>query len=299
ADCNFIKGFAWDKNYPEKALTVEVLEGSTILATVVADAYRSDLKAAGTGTGNYGFSIPAPAVLKDGATHSLSVRIKGPGTVLTGSPKSVNCALPASYGGGFDFLSCATIKGWAWDKNYPDKTLTVEIMEGSTIFGTVTASLYREDIKNKGYGTGNYGFNLSTPSVLKDGVTHSISLRVKGTNYIIPGSPRVITCASSARIATPEIAPFMPVEEPEDIEITVAPNPTSGKITAEYSLDKDVKANLSIVSSTGRVVWQKTEIGTGSKASESIDLSRYADGIYIFTLKTSAKTESKRIVLTK
>jgi hypothetical protein len=275
------------------------MEGSTVLATVVADTYRADLKTAGMGTGNYGFSIPAPAILKDGATHAVSVRIQGTSTILTGSPISVNCALPASYNGGFDFLSCATIKGWAWNKNYPDQTLTLEIIEGTTVYGTVTASLYREDIKNKGYGTGNYGFNLSTPAAMKDGTTHSISLRVKGTTYIIPGSPRAVTCASPARTAILEDLEVLPEEETEGVEVVLAPNPTAGKMVAHFYLAKDVQANLSVVNLVGRTVWQRADIGAGAKMQESIDLSQQEDGIYIFKFKVGSSIQTKRIVLTK
>ncbi|CAG5071995.1 hypothetical protein DYBT9623_03935 [Dyadobacter sp. CECT 9623] len=299
ADCNFIKGFAWDKNYPAKVLTVEVMEGSTILATVIADTYRADLKTAGMGTGNYGFSIPAPAILKDGATHAVSVRIKGTSTILTGSPKSVNCSLPALYGGGFDYLSCATIKGWAWDKNYPEKTMTLEIIEGTTVFGTVTASLYREDIKNKGFGTGNYGFNLSTPIAMKDGKTHSISLRVKGTSYIVPGSPRAVTCASPARIAVVEEVELQPGNELEYAEITVSPNPTDGQVVASFYLGKSKHANLSVTNMLGQTVWQKSDTGAGKTIQESIDLRQQVSGMYIFMIKTEGKTQTRRIVLTK
>jgi hypothetical protein len=299
ADCNFIKGFAWDANYPAKVLTVEVMEGSTILATVIADTYRADLKTAGMGTGNYGFSIPAPAILKDGGTHNVTVRIRGTSTILTGSPRSVNCAMPASYGGGFDFLSCATIKGWAWDKNYPEKTLILEIIEGTRVYGTVTASLYREDIKNKGFGTGNYGFNLSTPVAMKDGTTHSISLRVKGTTYIIPGSPRAVTCASPARVAAVEEIEIVPENEIEDVEVTVSPNPSTGKVVAGFYLGKNVHASMSVTNMLGQIVWQKSDIGAGSNVQESIDLSQEVSGMYIFMLKTDNKTQTKRIVLTK
>jgi hypothetical protein len=76
-DCNYVKGWAWDKNAPNTAVTVELVEGNTVYATILADTYRADLQAAGLGTGNYGFRIPTPTALKDGNAHPAQYPGKG------------------------------------------------------------------------------------------------------------------------------------------------------------------------------------------------------------------------------
>jgi hypothetical protein len=193
-DCNQITGWVWDKNFPNSAVTVEVFEGTTVYGTALANLYLENVKNAGYGTGNYGFSIPTPAALKDGLPHQLSVRVKGSSYVLGDSPRALTCAVNQFYGN-FDIADCNQIIGWVWDKNFPNAAMTVEIYEGSTVYGTVLANLYRENVKNAGYGTGNYGFNIPMPAALKDGMPHQLSIRVKGASYVLGSSPRTITCA--------------------------------------------------------------------------------------------------------
>ncbi|MCE7066183.1 T9SS type A sorting domain-containing protein, partial [Dyadobacter sp. CY326] len=94
-DCSTVQGWVWDKSYPDSSLTIELYEGSTVHATVVANAYRADVKSAGYGTGNYGFSFALPSALKDGQSHQLSVRVKNSSYTLNNSPKTVTCATTA------------------------------------------------------------------------------------------------------------------------------------------------------------------------------------------------------------
>ncbi|MCE6992607.1 T9SS C-terminal target domain-containing protein, partial [Dyadobacter sp. CY323] len=195
-DCNYIQGWAWDKNAPDAAMTVEVFEGSTVYATAVADIYREDVKNSGIGTGNYGFKIATPLSLKDGKAHHLNVRIKGTSTILLDSPKSVTC-VANQYAGRFNGADCSFILGWAWDKNFPDTAVTVEVYEGNMVYATAVANIYREDVKVSGIGTGNYGFKIATPASLRDGKAHSLSVRVKGSTTVLLDSPKIITCAAN------------------------------------------------------------------------------------------------------
>jgi hypothetical protein len=169
ADCGTVRGWAWASNYPDSAFTVELLEGSTLLATAVANTYRADLKNSGQGTGNYGFSIALPASIKNGQPHQLSVRIKGSSVVLSGSPKTVTCAALPQLSGSFEKADCNTVNGWVWASNYPDSAFTVELLEGSVVVGTTVAGNYRVDLKDAGKGTGKYGFSLAVPASLKTG----------------------------------------------------------------------------------------------------------------------------------
>ncbi|MCF0063854.1 T9SS C-terminal target domain-containing protein, partial [Dyadobacter sp. LJ419] len=192
ANCNEIKGYIWDKSYPDAVLTVEFLNGSTVFATAQANTFRADLQSAGIGTGKYGFAIPMPADLIDGQAKQISVRVRGSNYLLTGSPITVNCA----YEGSLEIADCNTLKGWAMDRNKPDSAFTLELLEGTTVRATVVANLYREDLKNAGTGTGNYGFEIPVPNSLKTGKPVQLSIRVKGTTYILPGSIKTITCGA-------------------------------------------------------------------------------------------------------
>ncbi|GAB3919760.1 T9SS type A sorting domain-containing protein [Larkinella terrae] len=191
ASCTEVKGWAWDNSYPNAALTVELLEGTTVQATATANLYREDLKNAGIGTGNYGFSIPLPATLTDGNEHQISVRVRSSTYTLTDSPKTVSCG----YGGKLESATCTEVIGWGWDKNSPNSALTVELTEGNTVYATTTANIFREDLKNAGTATGNYGFKIPFPNTLKDSKIHQVSVRVKNVNYTFAGSPKMLSCA--------------------------------------------------------------------------------------------------------
>src|SRR5581483_7341126 len=86
-------------------------------------------------------------------------------TRMTGSPM---------YAGSLEEATCSSISGWAWDKNNPAATVSVDILDGSTLVATVAASVFRQDLLTAGYGDGYHGFGYSTPNLLKDGRTHSV-----------------------------------------------------------------------------------------------------------------------------
>ena len=195
ADCNTISGWAWDKNAPGAAFNVELLEGNTVYATASASSFRQNVKDAGNGTGNYGFSFPTPVGLKDGKEHQVSIRIKGTTFILQNSLKTVKCVSPV-YEGYFEYADCNIISGWVWDHNYPNAEAVVELVEGNTVYATATANIFKQYIKDAGYGTGKYAFNIPLPQSLKDGQAHQLNIRVKGAPYTLE-TPKTITCAAN------------------------------------------------------------------------------------------------------
>ncbi len=76
-DGGFVAGWAFDPSNPKARLTIEVLLDGAIVATAVADEYRSDLAPAGVGDGKHAFHIPFPAAFADAKTRTLDVRVKG------------------------------------------------------------------------------------------------------------------------------------------------------------------------------------------------------------------------------
>ncbi|OJV15890.1 MAG: hypothetical protein BGO21_30415 [Dyadobacter sp. 50-39] len=305
ADCNTLRGWAWDKSHPNAAMTVELLADGAVVATTVANTYREDLKTAGTGTGNYGFSIPVPNNLKDAQAHSYSVRIQGTTYVLGGSPRTMTCALPSQYGGGFETANCSVITGWVWDKTYPANALTVEILEAGAVVATGVANIYRADLKSAGYGTGNYAFNIPLPEALKDGVSHQLSVRVKGSTYMV-GSAKTVSCASPARRSSSGYLPSYRNdaqqslnEDVRGINLTIYPNPTKGKVIAQFHLGIDKIAQISITNLLGRQLWFKSVKGVGENVEVGIQLADYPDGLYIVQLVVDGQTQLQRILLTR
>ncbi|MGA0556503.1 CotH kinase family protein [Larkinella sp. VNQ87] len=91
ASCTVISGWAWDGKKPNSPVSVEILEGQTVVAYAVADIFRPDLKSAGKGNGQHAYAFDTPASLKDNKPHTLSARVKGSTVALKLTPKSLTC----------------------------------------------------------------------------------------------------------------------------------------------------------------------------------------------------------------
>ena len=84
-----VGGWAWDGSTPNTPIKVEIYDGTRLLATVIAQEFREDLKGAGKGDGKHAFNYALPQTLRDGQAHAISVRYAGTASELPGSPKTV------------------------------------------------------------------------------------------------------------------------------------------------------------------------------------------------------------------
>ncbi|WP_185731447.1 Ig-like domain-containing protein [Larkinella rosea] len=91
ADCSSFRGWAWDRNKPNTVISVDILDGSNVLATIPANEFRQDLKDAGKGNGIHAFRWTIPTELKDGQQHYLSARVSSSSFILKDSPKALIC----------------------------------------------------------------------------------------------------------------------------------------------------------------------------------------------------------------
>jgi hypothetical protein len=91
ADCSTFRGWVWDRNKPNTAFSVDILDGGTLIATLMADQFRQDLLNAGKGNGKHAFFWSIPENLKDGLPHSLSARVTGNSFELKDAPKAIIC----------------------------------------------------------------------------------------------------------------------------------------------------------------------------------------------------------------
>ena len=197
ADCTTISGWAWDANQPNTPISVDIYNGGTVIATVVANQFRQDLLNAGKGNGVHGFSFFVPNSLKNGQPHTISVGFTGTLTALFNTPKTINCPPPAGpvYQGFHDTANCDTISGWAWDSTQPNTPINVDIYSDGNLVMTVAADQFRQDLANAGVGNGFHAFSFTVPNGLKDGQPHSISVKFGGTGTTLNGTPKTITCS--------------------------------------------------------------------------------------------------------
>jgi hypothetical protein len=200
ATCNAIFGWAWNQSQPNTSINVDIYADGVYLTTVLANQFRQDLLNAGIGNGQHGFNIPTPQSLKDGQTHSISVRFAGTSTHLAGSPRSITCSSQPIYGGYHDGATCSTIFGWAWNQSQPNTSINVDIYADGVYLTTVLANQFRQDLLNAGIGNGQHAFTISTPASLRDGQTHSILVRFAGTTTSLTNSPRSLACSTSTPI---------------------------------------------------------------------------------------------------
>lgn len=91
ATCDSVDGWVWYRNEPDSTVVVEILDAALPLIAVPANLLRSDLLAAGIGTGKYGFQYSFGQALRDGKAHAIRVRASNWIVELPGGPQTVQC----------------------------------------------------------------------------------------------------------------------------------------------------------------------------------------------------------------
>jgi hypothetical protein len=72
-----ISGWVWDERQPNRPMSVDVYDGSKLLATVLADQFREDLLAAGKGNGRHGFQFSMPPEIRVKKVDLISIKLAG------------------------------------------------------------------------------------------------------------------------------------------------------------------------------------------------------------------------------
>jgi len=96
--------------------------------------------------------------------------------------------------GFLDTADCSTIAGWAWDPIRQTEPLEVSISLSSGDRTTVTASVFRPDLKTRLLGDGRHGFEVGAPALSFLPGTWRVDARIAATGVPLNGSPKTITC---------------------------------------------------------------------------------------------------------
>ncbi len=207
AGCDAATGWAVDLGRLNQAISVDLVEGLSILATVLANGNRPDVGAYVGDNGLHGFSIPIPDSLKNGALRTIAVRYTGTATQLFTSPRTIQCstapAAPVNPTGFFESAGCDAAKGWAADLGRLNQAISVDLVEGSSILATVLANGSRPDVGTYVGDNGLHGFSIPIPDSLKNGALRTIAMRYTGTATQLFTSPRTIQCTTSAPVTGP------------------------------------------------------------------------------------------------
>jgi hypothetical protein len=198
AACDTIGGWAADRNRLNTSINVEIYDGTTLISTVMASNSRPDVGGFLGDNGIHGFSLPTPASLKNGAAHSIHIKFEASATELSGSPASITCGASSSpnYVGFIDHAACDAISGWAADRNRLNTPINVEIYDGTTLIGVVTAGNSRSDVGSFLGDNGAHGFAITTPASLLNGAVHSLHVKFETSTTELSGSPASVNCTS-------------------------------------------------------------------------------------------------------
>ncbi|WP_028524437.1 PA14 domain-containing protein [Runella limosa] len=87
-----------------------------------------------------------------------------------------------------------------------------------------------------------------------------------------------------------------------DTEVSILelyPNPTGGKVTVQYYLEKGQKASLQFINASGQVLLQKSLTGEGNWQKSQADLSEHPEGSYAVRMETQEKIVSRKFLIIK
>lgn len=183
ANCNAISGWAFDSDNWWTSINVDMYDGQagaggTPIGRYPTNVLRNDVNAFFGISGNHGYSIATPAVLKDGNVHQIymyAIGVDGAGNIdggnwmLANSPITIGPCVKKPVGT-IDTADCTSITGWVYDPDNTSKSLDINIWNGppgspSTLLQTLSANVPRPDV-NAALGiTGNHGFNIDPRTI--------------------------------------------------------------------------------------------------------------------------------------
>ncbi|MBF0518118.1 MAG: radical SAM protein [Nitrospirae bacterium] len=216
-------GWAYNKKNPDTPVDIEIYDVTTKthIAIITADTYRKDLEELGIGNGCHAFRFDFPDHLADGNDHSITAKIFNTDFFLSSSFLIVNIPVEIEYEGYIEGFGKTGFSGWAYNKKTPDTPIDIEIYDVTTTqthIGTVTADTYRKDLEESGIGNGCHAFHFFFPEYMADNKTHTISVKIRNTDYILKDSPFSIGMNMDIEFITADITdncnlrcPFCPV----------------------------------------------------------------------------------------
>ena len=121
--------------------------------------------------------------------------------------------------GQIEFFDHSIIKGWALNKNSPDEPVRVIVEEGGQVVSEITPSIFRWDLKQKGYGRGYHGFVYRISPEYQDGGSYKFKFIFDESNQEISGSP-----VSVNHLWEEDYTPFNTVELVNNTVLVLAPH---------------------------------------------------------------------------
>ncbi len=179
-----ISGWCAIRGREAESVTLELRAGHDVVARVLADQVREDLKPAGFTNLRHGFSIAVPAVVKNGQSHVLTLVEAESGEPLAGWSLDYRRAtvppvmLDPSVDGQFEGVNGRRVTGWACDRRKPDRPVELYVTIDGTPKLMIVADRPRADVAAAGIGNGRNGFEYDLPEAVFDGEEHEVAVVV-------------------------------------------------------------------------------------------------------------------------
>lgn len=168
--------------------------------------------------------------------------------------------------------SCSTLTSWANNNSMPNAT----------------------KFSNSAISMSDYGADGMPKIVVLGGANHGIAYN-QNSGVTTSGVQSVINNLLASSVSINEI------ENTNNFNLKVMPNPVKGNTSIEYTLDNASSVQLEIFSVTGELVYETKENNqvSGNHKLTIEENSKLNNGMYILKLTTSSKTESINFVVEK
>ena len=91
--------------------------------------------------------------------------------------------------GVLETIGSGAVGGWAFDSRDPQRRVPVDLKLDGKYLATVTACLYRHDLRVLGSGDAFHAFSYPLPPEVLDGFNHVLEARIAGTDQQLKFSP--------------------------------------------------------------------------------------------------------------
>lgn len=93
-------------------------------------------------------------------------------------------------------VNCHTISGYAWDVSKRGAPLEVDVYVDEAFMARVPAKELREELRERGYGSGQLGFSYEVPAYYRDGRPHTVEVKEAESGRLLKGTPETFNCAN-------------------------------------------------------------------------------------------------------
>ncbi len=84
------------------------------------------------------------------------------------------------------------VTGLVWDRSAQRREMKVDLYIDDAFIERRSADLYREDLRDRGFGNGKHGFRFVMPWWVRDGRPHIVEVRDAATMAALKGSPQTV-----------------------------------------------------------------------------------------------------------